>query len=128
MGITYEILTGRNLLWTTWAGDIKGGEILSRYTQIYQDPLYEAEMNQFADLSGVAKMDVGKETMQDMVSLRNQLFPGVLTKTAVYAPGDLQFGLVRAFGAYAEFGRTEDVRPFRDSDAARAWLQEHGAD
>jgi len=115
MPLEYSI---KNTLVSTrlW-GEITLDECREFALRLSQDSLFRSDFDEIVDFSD-ANLSLSSNELQQLARLSPF---GDSSHRAFVAPQDLKFGLSRAYGVYQE-EKGAEVRVFRDSDAALAWL------
>jgi hypothetical protein len=116
----YDIHTDRHRVHTRRWGIVTEAELLEMYDQLRQDPRFDPEYDQLADLIGVETVDIGGGTLRRLA--RMQVFGG-RSRRAFVADRDVNYGLLRMFQAHSELNG-QQIRVFRDLDRAEHWLGE----
>jgi len=125
MTIQFDINQNKSYFISSWSGEITDDELLNSYKDFYEGTLWSKELNELADLS---RADVSKLTSKKIVAFceyvqhffeKNSV---TTTKTAVYAPSDLPFGLSRIYEAWSDES-PENFRVYRDMEPAIDWLK-----
>lgn len=118
MPTSYEIDSDRRLVLSRAWGVLTTDDIRLSRAALQADAEFHADFGQLFDLRDVTDIAFSSATMWSIAT--NSLFaPGV--RRAFVAATGLQFGMARMFAAHSE-AQNQDVRAFRDLDAALAWL------
>ncbi len=73
-----------------------------------------------------AQFQLSATEVRQLAEFGRQQSPIAELRMAFLVSGDLEFGLVRMFGAHRENGKTQ-IGVFRDKDEAVGWLDEQSA-
>ena len=126
MPITFETRRHDGYFIATLVGPVTDAELLDAYREYHETGEWVAGLNELTDLSLADFSKVTTAGLRNLADYTDNLFraTGVAaTRTAIYSPRDLPFGLARVYEVLAE-GSPEDVRVFRDRSAAEAWLRD----
>ena len=115
---SYSIDTNRGVIFTKATGTITEADLVAETRAVYQDPEFRSDLNVFHDYSEVADLILSCEFLAAMAE--NRRF-SKNSKTAIWAPGPLSYGLGHIFQVYAHHG---SVVVFHDRNEALAWLNE----
>lgn len=124
MAITFTAYPDDNYFLASFSGPISDAEFLDSYRAFFQSPAWQPGMNELADLEHADFQHVtsqGLRELQDFTARFLEANHGEVSRTAIYAPGDLPFGMARVYAAMAE-GSPEMLGIFRDLTEARLWL------
>jgi hypothetical protein len=126
MPIEFQLQKRDGYFTAKWLGKVSDSESFNSYKDFYEGPEWSPDLNELGDLS---KSDMSSITADGLRSL------GVLvenhfinhnvdsSKTAVYSPNDLPFGLARIYQTWVDQS-AENVKVFRDLKDAELWLCE----
>lgn len=122
MPISYTI--GSDIVVITGTGKITDQEILDAAQKFFSDPLVKSGVPTLTDLSGSTDSVVTRKMILGVLAQRHAATSRRgAAKHAIFAPGDMEFGMSRVYGAMGESDESEvEVRVFRDLDEAKAWL------
>ena len=118
MPITYTIDPERRLIVTFIWGPATEDEVFEHNRRLRNDPHFDPQYRQLADMSGITELLVSTKVIQD--TAHDQFFaPGV--PRAFVSLNETAFGLARMFALHAE-GSGQTIQVFRERAAAEAWL------
>ena len=125
MSLRIEIDRTRHLRLVTLSGVVDDDELLETFSRYWKSPDYDGSLNEFCDVSGLERIVTTTSGLRKLaklnLELRRDAELGV--KSAVFAPGDLPFGLSRMFQAFVE-GSKNSFEVFRDREKAFEWLEQ----
>ncbi len=120
MPIHFDVDRERGYFLSTWQGDIADEMILDSYYCLYEGQEWLPTLNELADLSQANMARVSPDclrTLADNVAAKFKELGIPSSKTAVYAPNDLPFGLARLYEAHTNQS-PEILKIFRDFNEA----------
>ena len=106
-----------------YSGTVDDTELLGTYNALISSPGYDASLNDLVDLRAVEKLDVTGDALRELA----RAFALVVdrrryrTRRAIVAPMDHVYGMARMYEILRS-DAPEEIRVFRDMEAARAWL------
>ena len=113
----YVIDAGRKLVTCRAWGDFTNDDLYEHYRRLTEDPAFDPQYAQLADLRDVTEFSVDSAQIES--AARKKIFaPG--TVRAFVAPKGVGFGLARMFASYSP--ENQVVRVFERLDEAEAWL------
>jgi len=115
----YHIDPDRRLLWLRVEGMLTDEALVTFYHTLYADPFWRAGYDELADYTRAHGGQVTPEAVRTLAQ-QSIRFEGA-KRTAVVALGLLNYGMLRMYMTYAETS-PEEIRLFKDRDAAREWL------
>jgi len=124
MAIEFSVFPDENYYLAAFTGTLTDAEFLEGYRSFFEGDAWRPGLNELADLehSNLEQVtSAGLRSLQDYTERFLIANHGEETKTAVYAPHDLPFGLARIYSAMAD-GSPEMMGIFRDFDEAKLWL------
>lgn len=110
---------------STFEGKVTDSELLEFYEAFVSGGEWDPSLNELVDLSRADLRGVTRDGLSELLLLANRHFKlrGVVsTKTAIYAPADLPYGIARMYATMVEQS-PEEVRVFRDIDLAADWVR-----
>jgi hypothetical protein len=109
-------------LFVELTGEVTANELVDAARKLSSDESVPPGHNELVDLSGIAQTDVTGATLRHVASLyaSTDRRPEE-SRVAIYAPGDLYFGLSRMYGAFRDPSPVQ-IQIFRELAEARAWL------
>jgi len=122
MPLEHEIDETRNLVKSRIHGCVDPEALLEYLTNLEQDARLRPGYRSWLDLSEADPGDLGADFVRRAAEVARRFDEragGV--RMAVFAPGDLVFGLARMYSMMVDTLQRE-VRVFRDAAEARAWL------
>mgnify|MGYP006299911201 CR=1 FL=1 len=130
MPITFEVNHKDNYFISHFKGVVTDAELLRSFVAFYKSHQWTPGMNELTDLSEGDGSQLTTDGLIKLATATKEIFQkkGVKhTKTAVYAPQDLSFGLSRMYEAMI-YDSPEDFRVFRNIDEAKKWLTDKSQD
>jgi hypothetical protein len=115
----YKIDKERKLVMSTAAGELTKDEIQSLQDQLREDPNFDPDFSQLADLTHVTAMNITGAEMQELAE-RTAFSPKA--RRAVIANNDLAFGLARTFEQFLGTKGDQGIRVFRKLEDALDWI------
>lgn len=124
MPISYVIHSDFRLIVTRYSGYVADDEYRKIHATIFSDPDCEPGFNELADMRELEGSNITSRSMSIVAAMAKELDGNSATKPklAVVVAGNLQVGLTRMYGAYADFQDSELVRRFHDVREALKWL------
>jgi hypothetical protein len=129
MPIRFTTDHDRNCVLSEFEGEVSDDELNDRYRTFYEGQEWRPGLNELVDLSAADMTHVTSEGLWRLAAFVREHFEkhGVaLSRTAVYAPKDLPFGIARMYQASASES-PENIRVFRDLVEAKRWIEEPAA-
>ena len=123
MPITVQFKPAAKLIIITHVGSVSDDEFLSSYIAFYDDPRFDNSFHMLVDLQQAKSSERSQEALRAMAGLVRERLATKDShmKVAVFAPGDVSFGMARMFEAFGDIAPV-DVEVFRSADKALAWL------
>ena len=124
MPVTFKLNPDANYVVATFSGVVTDEDVMDAYVTFYEGSEWVPGTNELVDLSDA---DVTPITVEGLVSLADytesvfRMHHVQNLKTAIYAPGDLPFGLARMYSSLAA-SSPEKIRVFRRIYDAEEWL------
>ena len=120
MSISSEIIKSRKLVITRVEGTLTLEELILKQGEILFDPEFDPDFDHLFDMSGVSEVeDISTTELRKVSSVR--VFSD-LSRRAVVAPGDFEFGLSRMYEVFSR-STEENFSVFRTLDEAMEWLE-----
>jgi hypothetical protein len=120
--LTYSVDRARRLVTLTASGVLTTEEVLASQRQVRADPHFDPSFSLLADYRSATISDIDAVQMQEIAA---NVPLGSRSRRAYVVSGDLNFGMLRMFEAFAEMAqRGGAARAFRDMDEALRWLHE----
>ncbi|HYW32719.1 MAG TPA: hypothetical protein VE869_14565 [Gemmatimonas sp.] len=95
------------------------------YAELLSAPDYDATADDLVDLRGVTHLGVTPEGLRGIMSMFTPIDElGIATRLAIVAPTDAVYGVSRMYELLRGDGVPEEIRVFRDLNAALQWLAE----
>jgi len=119
MPIRYQVID--DLVLSKFSGQVTNEELLEHVTAVGEDARVRPGFTAVADMRGVTTGLVtfnGLLAMVDEIDRRPERLSG--SRLGVVAPGDVPFGMARAYAAVGEHQRRE-IQVFRTVEEAEAW-------
>lgn len=129
MRIAFEIHEAESYFVARWAGEVVLTEAYQEYVKFFDGPHWKPGFDELVDLSEADMTDVKKDELIHFAQLSGSLYSerGVTsTRTAVYAPNALPFGLIRLYQAWMD-ETPETLAVFKDREEALRWLRRRTA-
>jgi hypothetical protein len=122
MPIEFSTCLERDFLFARWSGVITFEQILEVFESYKNDVHYVPGRTEFVDLSAVEDLDINYRLMQTLLREVNNQAPGiqVKTRTVIFAPDDIIFGLARMYETLAELAEGIEVFAFTAESEALA--------
>jgi hypothetical protein len=124
MSITFTVFSAEGYFLSKYQSKISDDEFERAYKDFYQGDTWLPNLNELVDVSEADVSEVTTNALRRVAEFTKSILNrhGVeFVKLAVYAPGDLPYGLARMYSAFADES-PETVRVFRDLAAAKRWL------
>ena len=124
MSITFTINHKNNYFVSSFKGIVTDDELLNSFKSFYESELWTPGMNELTDLSEGDASQITTDGLRKFSIFTKQVFRKnevEFSKTAVYAPKDLPFGLSRMYEVMIAES-PEHFHVFRDLDKAKRWL------
>ena len=124
MSITFTINNKDKYFVALFKGVVTDTELLHSFVTFYESEQWIPGMNELIDLSVADVTQITSDGMRKLAVATEQIFRknGVeFSKTAVYAPEDLSFGLSRMYEVMVDES-PEYFYVFRDIDELKNWL------
>ena len=107
----------------TFRGAVSDRELLDAYASLLGDPGYDASTDDFIDLRDVTHMGVTSVGLHRLIAMFDERdSPGHTTRTAIYAPTDVLYGVSRMFQTMRGEGHPDLIEVFRTLEQSLAWL------
>lgn len=126
MPVKFELNPRGKYFISRWLGKVSDVEILEAYKGFFGGEAWSPSFNALTDLSQADFADVSADGLMKLAefSKKNYNKHGIsVVKTAVFSPGDLEYGMARVYGAYTH-DVPETVEVFRSYQDAVQWLKE----
>ena len=125
MPVSFKLNPKSNYVLAKFFGVLTDTDVMDAYVTFYEGGKWIPGTNELVDLS---EADVSPITVDGLVSLADYTEKFFRQhnvenqKTAIYAPGDLPFGLARMYSSLAA-SSPEKIRVFRSFYDAEGWLE-----
>ena len=126
MAITFSSNQKEGYFISKYSGEITDVDLFNSYKAYFENEAWLPLSKEIVDLSELGKTTVTSDGMERLARyIENLLIKRGITTyhTAIYAPGDLTFGLSRIYEVMAS-GSPELVMVFRQLDKAISWIKE----
>lgn len=123
MPITFSIDTVRRRLSTCASGAMDGDTLIDYYRRLREHADFANDLDEVFDLSAVDELTLDARDIARFSVLTEpftRLDPPV--RIAIIAPHDAAFGLSRMY-EMLQTGSSNELRVFRDRDAAERWIE-----
>lgn len=124
MSITFRINHKDNYFVSSFKGLVTDAELLNSFKAFYESEQWVPGMNELTDLSEGDGSQLTIDGLQRLAIFTEQIFKKnaiKFSKTAVYAPEDLSFGLSRMYEGMI-YESPENFQVFRNIEKAKSWL------
>ena len=124
MSITFTINHKDNYFVSSFKGIVTDDELLNSFKSFYESELWISGMNELTDLSEGDASQITTDGLRIFAIFTEQVFiknEVKFSKTAVFAPKDLPFGLSRMYEVMIDES-PENFCVFKDIDKAKRWL------
>jgi hypothetical protein len=122
----YRILPEHRLIVICNWGETSLEEIIKRSQEMQADPDYSATFDVISDNTHLESQLTSEEIRRlSEHQPEAKLFPG---KVAIIAPADVTFGLSRMYQMLRCYDGPKEIRVFRDTNSALAWLEKTDID
>ena len=100
----FTIDTTKNLLIYRPEGVINGESIMGYIQGVLRDPDYQPGLLEYIDLSGVSEWQLSHSEVEKVTHFDNLDMAPIkkISRTGIYAPTDVAFGMARMYQALAE--------------------------
>lgn len=126
-----SVLQHRGLIVSRFRGVVSDTDLLDAQDWFDRNVTWVSGYGQLIDISEGDFSGVSAKLMAELAARLGAYFDNAgitAAKVAIYAPGDMQFGMGRIFEAWANNESAVEVYTFRDRALARDWLQENTAE
>ena len=120
MPLQYSIDRERRIVLTSGSGSVSLPEVITHMDQLRNDPDFDPEMSQYADLSQITHSDVGYDSLTSLLRGNHGDPFSSKARRALFAPSTLIFGLCRMYKMLLP--ESENFGVFRTEKEAREWL------
>lgn len=120
MPIAFSTCLELDLVYERWSGTVRFDEFRASFGRYLQDVHYRPGRPELIDLSRLAETDLNFEKMRAMLALVNRQSPHnkVRTRTVIFAPYDVFYGLGRMYQQLAELAQGIEVEVYsHETDA-----------
>ena len=124
MPITFKVKNENNYFISVWEGSISDDEIYESYKKFYTSNEWSKNLNELVDLSNANVENItgrGLTRLAKYVENHFAMHKVTSSKTSVYSPNDIAFGLARVYEAWTSES-PEEIRVFRNEKEALNWL------
>lgn len=125
MPISFQVKTTRGYFVTRYEGVVSGEEHYEAFRDFFTSDRWVPDMNELAIASAVQSSSISIDSLRNLHVFKEEMYKKyniTQVKVAIYGPGDLAFGIARAYNMITE-GSSEEVRAFRDIKKALRWLR-----
>ncbi len=124
MPARYSVHPEINVVFIRYEGTVETEEVVDAYKAYCESAQYDAAYNHLIDMSGATTLNIDFARMIFLVSRISALSTLRATgcKTALFAPGDVQFGVGRMYQSIAEVKVDFEIGVFRASDESVTFL------
>ncbi len=126
MPISFKVKAKNGYFVTTYRGHITDTEHSLAFERFFSEGEWIPNMNELAIASEAKSSTISYDSLRRLSAFKNGYYCEhniTHVKVAIYAPGDLAFGISRMYDAIADES-PEEVKPFRDVREAIRWLRE----
>jgi len=124
MSITFTVNNKDKYFTSFFKGLVTDDELLNSFIAFYESEQWLPGMNELTDLSEGDASQITTDGLRKLAVFTEQIFRKnevEFSKTAVYAPKDLAYGLSRMYEVMIDES-PENFQVFRDIDKAKRWL------
>ncbi|WP_455375273.1 hypothetical protein [Kaarinaea lacus] len=124
MPITFTVNNADKYFVSSFKGAVTDDELVNSFIEFYESEQWTPGMNELTDLSEGDASQITTKGLQKLAVVTEQIFlkhEVKYSKTAVYAPKDLAYGLSRMYEVMIDES-PEHFCVFRDIDEAKKWL------
>ena len=124
MPITFKVKNEKNYFISVWEGSISDNEIYESYKKFYTSNEWSKNLNELVDLSNANVKNVtsqGLYRLAEYVENHFTMHNVTSSKTSIFSPNDLPFGLARVYKAWTN-NSPEEIKIFRNEKEALNWL------
>lgn len=125
MPIKFDVTGKGNYFLSIWEGPLSDDEVYRSYVEFYTGDLWNRNLNELVDLSDA---DFEHITTQGLALLglyvQNHFTAHEIasSRTAIYSPNDLPYGMARVYEAKAS-NSPEKIKVFRSKAEALNWVK-----
>ena len=119
MPVDFLIDTKFGVIYIKATGVLNRAEAMDYRARLLRHPDFRPELNLLADLREVTKMALSNAEVKD---LTRYTVLSAQSKRVFVVASDLQFGLIRMFGAYRQIVGDQEVMISRTMPEALSWL------
>ena len=128
MPIMFRVNSRKGYFISVYRGHLAGEEHLLTFERFFSGPEWSPGLNELALAVDLESSSISTKSLGKLVALKNSFYEEHNVKRvriAVYAPGDLAFGLARMYDSISEVEQSpEEVKPFRNIREALRWLNQ----
>lgn len=124
MPVTFQILPDFNLVLARFHGEVGTEEHIASFEEYARHPLFDCRQHALVDLSDCTLDDAYFDDMQRLAYRLKDYYAvrALSSKTAVYAPGDVVFGMSRMYQSIADGVSPWEIGVFRRRERAMGFL------
>ena len=126
MPIMFRVNSRKGDFISVYRGHLAGEEHLLAFERFFSGPEWSPGLNELALAVDLESSSISTKSLGKLVALKNSFYEEHNVKRvriAVYAPGDLAFGLARMYDSISKAEQSpEEVKPFRNIREALRWL------
>ena len=127
MPISFKVKARSGYFVTTYRGHISAEDHILAFKRFFTGGEWIPDINELAIASEVKATSISLESLRDLIMFKNRHYEEhnvKHVKIAIYAPGDMAFGISRMYDAVTEAEASpEEVMAFRNIREAIRWLK-----
>lgn len=127
MPIAFKVKAKSGYFVTTYRGHISDEEHILAFKRFFTGGEWNPDMNELAIASEANSSSISHESLRDLIMFKNRHYVEhnvKHVKIAIYAPGDLAFGISRMYDMITEAEESpEEIMAFRNIREAIRWLK-----
>lgn len=124
MSITFKINNENNYFISAWEGSLTDYGVYESYKKFLTSNEWSKDLNELVDLSNANFKNITSQGLAELAKFVEKHFTMhkvTSSKTAVYSPNDLPFGMARVYEAWTDES-PEALKVFRVKKEALNWL------
>ncbi len=127
MPISFKVNARSGYFVTTYRGHISDEDHILAFKRFFTGGEWIPDMNELAIASEANSSSISLESLRGLITFKNRHYEEhnvKHVKIAIYAPGDLAFGISRMYDVITETEQSpEEVMAFRNIREAIRWLK-----
>ena len=124
MPIAFEVLPDLNLCLAKFRGEVSTEEHIASFLEYTRHPLFDGKQHALVDMKDCLLENTYFDDMQRLAYQLKDYYEArdLSSRTSVYAPGDVVFGMSRMFQSIADGNSPWEMDVFRTRKEAMAYL------